>query len=186
MTAVAVQTYGQSAAGQPGRPGPCGAGPGLGGAAASFGNRLVTSRAVREQHANTVTWIRPQPPDAVVYPQSADEVASVVRLCAAQGVPVIPFGAGTSLEGHTNAPFGGVCIDFAQMNAIPGRAPRGPRLRRPAGGDAQAAQRAPARHGAVLPIDPGADATIGGMVSTRASGPPTRCATGRCATTCCR
>jgi D-lactate dehydrogenase (cytochrome) len=70
--------------------------------AAAFGNRLVTSRAVREQHANTVTWIRPQAPDAVVFPHDADEVAAIVRLCAQHRMPVIAFGTGTSLEGHTS------------------------------------------------------------------------------------
>src|SRR5215471_16604652 len=80
--------------------------------AAKFGNRLVTSQAVREQHANTTTWIPNEPPDAVVFPQSAADVQDIVRLCAAHRVPVIAFGTGTSLEGHVNAPYGGVSIDF--------------------------------------------------------------------------
>src|SRR5688500_13469131 len=73
-----------------------------------FGNRVVTSLAVREQHANTLTWTENQPPDVVVYPQSTDDVAEVVKLCATRRVPVIAFGTGTSFEGHTNAPHGGV------------------------------------------------------------------------------
>ena len=85
---------------------------------AAFGNRVVTSHAVREQHGNTVTWIANQPPDAVVYPQNTDEVQQIVRICAANGVAVIPFGVGTSLEGHVNAPIGGVSIDFRDMNRI--------------------------------------------------------------------
>ena len=64
---------------------------------------------MREQHGNTLTWIANQPPDAVVFPQDAADVQEIVRICAAHGVPVIPFGTGTSLEGHVNAPFGGVC-----------------------------------------------------------------------------
>src|SRR5271170_4550874 len=76
--------------------------------AAMVGNRLVTSQAVREQHANTLTWVGNQPPDAVVFPQSTEDVQQVVRLCAAERVPVIAFGAGTSLEGQVNAPRGGV------------------------------------------------------------------------------
>src|SRR6476620_12807097 len=80
--------------------------------AAKFGNRLVTSQAVREQHGNTTTWVANEPPDAVVFPQTTDDVQEVVRICAAQRVPVIPFGTGTSLEGHVNAPLGGVSIDF--------------------------------------------------------------------------
>src|SRR5271154_3660489 len=75
--------------------------------AAQFGNRMVTSRAVREQHANTVTWIENQPPDAVVFPQNTADVQQVVRLCASARVPVIAFGTGTSLEGQINAPRGG-------------------------------------------------------------------------------
>src|SRR6478672_4601339 len=76
--------------------------------AAKFGNRVVTSQAVREQHGNTLTWITNQPPDAVVYPESTEDVQQIVRICAANGVPVIPFGVGTSLEGQVNAPNGGV------------------------------------------------------------------------------
>jgi D-lactate dehydrogenase (cytochrome) len=66
--------------------------------AAQFGNRLVTSQAVREQHGNTITWIENQPPDAVVFPQSIEDVQAIVRICAEHRVPVIPFGTGTSLE----------------------------------------------------------------------------------------
>ncbi len=86
--------------------------------AAHFGNRLVTSRAVREQHGNTLTWIENQPPDAVVFPQDTADVQAAVRICAEHRVPVIPFGAGTSLEGHINAPLGGVSIDFRDMNRV--------------------------------------------------------------------
>src|SRR5690242_7643783 len=70
---------------------------------AAFGNRVVTSQAVREQHGNTVTWIANQPPDAVVYPQSTQDVQQIVRICAAHGMPIIAFGVGSSLEGHVNA-----------------------------------------------------------------------------------
>ena len=83
-----------------------------------FGNRFSTGLALREQHANTLTWISCQPPDAVVFAETTAEVAEVVRLCAAARVPVIPFGTGTSLEGHVNAPFGGVSLDLSRMNRI--------------------------------------------------------------------
>ena len=73
---------------------------------------------MREQHGNTVTWIANQPPDAVVFPQSTEDVQEIVRICAAHGVPIIPFGTGTSLEGHVNAPQGGVSIDFRDMNQV--------------------------------------------------------------------
>src|SRR6266852_9930599 len=75
--------------------------------AAKFGNRLVTSQAVREQHANTTTWIPNEPPDAVVFAQTTQDVQDIVRICAAHRVPVVPFGTGTSLEGQVNAPRGG-------------------------------------------------------------------------------
>jgi D-lactate dehydrogenase (cytochrome) len=137
---------------------------------ARFGNRVVTSQAVREQHGNTLTWIGNQPPDAVVYAQSTEEVQEIVRLCAARDVPVIAFGTGTSLEGHVNAPFGGVCIDLRDMNRVlavhaedldcvvePGvtRKQLNEHLR---------------DQGVFFPIDPGADASLGGMAATRASG----------------
>src|SRR5262249_2507718 len=138
--------------------------------AAKFGNRLVTSQAVREQHANTTTWIANEPPDAVVFPQVTGDVQDVVRICAAHRVPVIPFGSGTSLEGHVNAPHGGVSIDFRDMNRVlavnaqdldcviePGitRKQLNEHLR---------------DQGLFFPLDPGADASLGGMAATRCSG----------------
>jgi len=86
--------------------------------AARFGNRLITSQAVREQHAHTTTWLASQPPDAVVMAQETADIQDVVRICAKHGVPVIAFGTGTSLEGQVNAPAGGVCIDLRDMNKI--------------------------------------------------------------------
>jgi D-lactate dehydrogenase (cytochrome) len=138
--------------------------------AARYGNRLVTSQAVREQHANTTTWIDNQPPDAVVFPQTTEDVQEIVKLCAAQRVPVIAFGTGTSLEGQVNAPRGGICLDFRDMNRVlavhaedldcviePGitRKQLNDYLR---------------DKGVFFPIDPGADASLGGMAATRCSG----------------
>jgi D-lactate dehydrogenase (cytochrome) len=138
--------------------------------AARFGNRLVTSQAVREQHGHTTTWIPTQPPDAVVFPQTTEDVQDIVRLCAEHRVPVISFGVGTSLEGQVNAPRGGVCLDFRDMNRVlkvhaedldcviePGitRKQLNEHLR---------------DQGVFFPIDPGADASLGGMAATRASG----------------
>jgi len=138
--------------------------------AAMLGNRLVTSQAVREQHGNTLTWIGNQPPDAVVFPHTTEEVQQIVRLAAAERVPVIGFGAGTSLEGQLNAPHGGISLDFRDMNRVvavhaddldcvvePGitRKQLNEHLR---------------DQGLFFPIDPGADASLGGMASTRASG----------------
>ena len=86
---------------------------------AAFGNnRVVTSLAVREQHGQTTTWLANEPPDAVFFPQSAEEVQRTVALCAQYRVPVIAYGAGTSLEGHVNAPLGGICLDMKDMNRI--------------------------------------------------------------------
>ena len=138
--------------------------------AARFGNRLITSQAVREQHAHTTTWLPTQPPDAVVMAQETLDVQDVVRICAKHRVPVIAFGTGTSLEGQVNAPAGGVCIDLRDMNKVlevhaddldcviqPGvtRKALNEHLR---------------DQGVFFPIDPGADASLGGMASTRASG----------------
>jgi D-lactate dehydrogenase (cytochrome) len=138
--------------------------------AAAFGNRVVTSRAVREQHGNTVTWLPSQPPDAVVFPQSVEDVQQIVRICAANGTPVIPFGTGSSLEGHVNAPRGGVSIDFRDMNKVLAVHAEDldcviqPGLTRKALNDYLRSS------GVFFPIDPGADASLGGMAATRASG----------------
>jgi D-lactate dehydrogenase (cytochrome) len=138
--------------------------------AAAFGNRLVTSQAVREQHGHTLTWIPNQPPDAVVFPQTTEDVQKIVGICAQHGVPMIPFGTGTSLEGHVNAPFGGVSIDFRDMNKVLAVHAEDfdcviePGVTRKALNDHLRDQ------GLFFPIDPGADASLGGMASTRASG----------------
>ena len=83
-----------------------------------LGTRLVTNLAVREQHGNTVTWVKAEPPDAVAFPDSTQEISDIVKLCAARRVPVIAFGTGTSLEGHVNAPLGGICLDLSQMKRV--------------------------------------------------------------------
>jgi len=137
---------------------------------AAFGNRVVTSQAVREQHANTTTWVAGEPPDAVVYPQSANDVQQIVRICARHRAPVIAFGTGTSFEGHINAPYGGVSIDLKDMNRIIAIHPQDfdcvvePGVTRKQLNDYLRDQ------GLFFPVDPGADASLGGMCSTRASG----------------
>jgi D-lactate dehydrogenase (cytochrome) len=138
--------------------------------AATFGNHLVTSDAVRAQHGHTTTWIACQPPDAVVFPQSAADVQSAVRICGRYGVPVIPFGTGTSFEGGVNAPRGGISVDFRDMNRILAVHPEDfdcvvePGITRKRLNDDLRDQ------GLFFPVDPGADASLGGMASTRASG----------------
>lgn len=138
--------------------------------AALFGNRLVTSLAVRQQHGHTLTWIPNQPPDAVVYPESTEEVASIVKLCAQHGVPVIAFGTGTSLEGHVNAPFGGVSIDMSQMKRVVAVHAEDLDCTVEAGVTRKELNEHLRDQGLFFPIDPGADASIGGMAATRASG----------------
>jgi D-lactate dehydrogenase (cytochrome) len=137
---------------------------------AKFGNRVVTSQAVREQHANTITWIENQPPDAVVYPQSTGEVQEIVRICAAHRVPVIPFGTGTSLEGHVNAPRGGVSIDFRDMKRVIAVHAEDLDCVIEPGITRKALNEYLRDQGVFFPIDPGADASLGGMAATRCSG----------------
>ncbi|MEI5665361.1 FAD-linked oxidase C-terminal domain-containing protein [Bosea sp. CCNWLW174] len=138
--------------------------------AALFGNRLVTSLAVRQQHGHTLTWIPNQPPDAVIYPESTEEVASIVKLCAQHGVPAIAFGTGTSLEGHVNAPFGGVCIDMSQMKRVVAVHAEDLDCTVEPGITRKELNEHLRDQGLFFPIDPGADASIGGMAATRASG----------------
>jgi D-lactate dehydrogenase (cytochrome) len=138
--------------------------------AARFGNRLVTSQAVREQHGNTTTWVANEPPDAVVFPQTTSDVQEVVRICAAQRVPVIPFGTGTSLEGHVNAPLGGVSIDFRDMNRVLTVHAEDLDCVVEPGVTRKALNEHLRDQGLFFPIDPGADASLGGMAATRCSG----------------
>ncbi|MEP3919748.1 FAD-linked oxidase C-terminal domain-containing protein [Ascidiaceihabitans sp.] len=135
-----------------------------------FGDRFQTGDAICEQHGHTTTWLKNQSPDGVVFASSRDEVQSIVDICATHKVPVIPYGTGTSLEGHVNAPAGGISVDVTQMDQIlavhsddlscvvqPGvtREQLNTHLR---------------DQGLFFPIDPGANASLGGMSATNASG----------------
>ena len=137
---------------------------------AAFGNRVVTSQAVREQHGNTVTWHDNEPPDAVVYPQSTADVQEIVRICSSHGLPIVPFGVGSSLEGHVNAPFGGVSIDFRDMNKVIAVHPEDLDCVVEPGITRKQLNEHLRDSGLFFPIDPGADASLGGMAATRASG----------------
>jgi D-lactate dehydrogenase (cytochrome) len=130
----------------------------------------VTSQAVREQHGNTITWIPNQPPDAVVFPQSTADVQQIVRICAAHNVPIVPFGTGTSLEGHVNAPRGGVSVDFRDMNKVIAIHAEDLDCVIEPGITRKALNEHLRDSGLFFPIDPGADASLGGMAATRASG----------------
>src|ERR1700691_4219907 len=138
--------------------------------ATRYGNRLSTSQALREQHGHTTTWIDNQPPDAVVFPQSTEDVQDIVRLCAAERVPVIPFGVGTSLEGQVNAPRGGVSLDFRDMNRVLAVHPEDLDCVIEPGITRKALNEQIRDRGVFFPIDPGADASLGGMAATRCSG----------------
>ncbi|PLX36448.1 MAG: FAD-binding oxidoreductase [Hyphomicrobiales bacterium] len=135
-----------------------------------FADRLSTGQAVREQHGHTTTWLATEAPDAVIFAESTEEVAEVVRVCADHQVPIIAFGTGTSLEGHVNAPAGGICIDMSRMNAIVEVHAEDLDCVVQAGVTRKQLNDYLRDTGLFFPIDPGADASLGGMAATRASG----------------
>jgi D-lactate dehydrogenase (cytochrome) len=137
---------------------------------ARFGNRVSVADAVRRQHTHTTTWLAPEPPDAVLFAQDTQDVSDAVRICAEFGVPVIPFGTGTSLEGHVNAPLGGVVIAFRDMNKVLAVHAEDLDVVIEAGVTRNQLNDHIRDQGLFFPIDPGADASLGGMASTRASG----------------
>jgi D-lactate dehydrogenase (cytochrome) len=135
-----------------------------------FGPRYSDGLAFRQQHAHTTTWLPNQPPEAVIFPETAAEVAEIVTICRAHRTPVIPFGAGTSLEGHLNAPFGGVCLDFGRMKRILAVNAEDMDCEVEPGITRKELEAHLRGTGLFFPLDPGADATLGGMAATRASG----------------
>jgi len=135
-----------------------------------LGDRLVTSDAIREQHGQNETYYPVTPPDAVAFPETTEDVSAILKICNAEGCPVVPYGAASSLEGQHLCISGGICLDMMRMNAVlqvnaedlnvvvqPGitRIRLNEELR---------------ATGLFFPVDPGADASIGGMAATRASG----------------
>ncbi|MGZ8400530.1 MAG: FAD-binding oxidoreductase [Methyloceanibacter sp.] len=138
--------------------------------AARFGDRFSLSQALREQHANTLTWLKREPPDAVLFAETEAEVADIVKLCAEFRVPVIPFGTGTSLEGHVNAPFGGLSLDLSRMNRVLAVHEADLDCTVEPGVTRKALNDHLRGSGLFFPVDPGADASLGGMAATRASG----------------
>lgn len=135
-----------------------------------FGDRFQTGEAIRGQHAHTTTYIPSQLPDGVVFAKSTEDVQTVVRACAEHRVPVIPFGTGTSLEGHVNAPGGGICIDLSGMNRIISVNAEDLDCTIEPGITREELNAYLRDTGLFFPIDPGANASLGGMASTRASG----------------
>jgi D-lactate dehydrogenase (cytochrome) len=142
----------------------------FGALAARFGDRFSRSEALREQHSNTLTWLKVQAPDAVVFAETSDEVADVVRACATARMPVIPFGTGTSLEGHLNAPYGGVSLDLSRMDKILAVHEADLDCTVEPGVTRKQLNAYLRDTGLFFPVDPGADASLGGMAATRASG----------------
>lgn len=138
--------------------------------ATRFGDRLSRSQALREQHANTLTWLKVQAPDAVLFAETTDEVADAVKACAAARVPVIPFGTGTSLEGHLNAPLGGLSLDLSRMNRVLAVHEADLDCTVEPGVTRKQLNEYLRDTGLFFPVDPGADASLGGMAATRASG----------------
>jgi D-lactate dehydrogenase (cytochrome) len=137
---------------------------------ALLGDRLSVSESDRMIHGRAETHFAPAPPDFVVYPESTDEVQRIVQLCAKHDTPIVPFGAGTSVEGHVLAVQGGVTIDFAHMKRVLRVNPEDLDATVEAGVTRTQLDREARKHGLAFFVDPGADATIGGMAATRASG----------------
>jgi D-lactate dehydrogenase (cytochrome) len=136
----------------------------------ALGDRLSTAAAVCEHHGKDQTWNPGAPPDAVAFVQSTDEVRAVVAICGKYDTPVIAYGTGTSLEGHFTAPFGGICVDLSAMNRILEVNAADLDCRVEAGVTRKQLNTHLRDQGLFFPVDPGADASLGGMAATRASG----------------
>jgi D-lactate dehydrogenase (cytochrome) len=138
-----------------------------------LGDRCTTNPSQIEQHSHSESWHTPGNPDVVVFPLSTEEVSAVVRAAARVGAPVVPFGAGSSLEGHVNAIAGGVSIDLSRMNRVLRVSVDDLDATVEAGVTHRQLNKALANMGVAFWVDPGADATIGGMTATGASGTTT-------------
>jgi D-lactate dehydrogenase (cytochrome) len=137
---------------------------------ALLGERVSVSAAVREHHGKDESYFPYAPPDAVVFPDSTEEVRDIVDICRRHHVPMIPYGVGTSLEGHILAIRGGVCIDMSRMNQVLAVHEEDLDAVVQAGVTRKQLNEYIKHTGLFFPIDPGADATLGGMSATRASG----------------
>lgn len=135
-----------------------------------FGPRFSRGESTRLQHGRDESVHAPQPPAGVVHAESTLEVAEIVQLCAAHGVPIIPYGVGSSVEGHVLAPHGGISLDLSGMNRVLAIHAEDGDATVEAGVTRKQLNDALKGSGFFFPIDPGADATIGGMAATRASG----------------
>ena len=140
---------------------------------ALLGDRFTEAAGIREQHGSDESPLPPAAPDAVAYPATTNEVSEVLRMCSRERLPVVPYGAGTSLEGHVLAVTGGLCLDLSQMNDIVEVNVNDLDATVQAGVTRKQLDARLRPEGLFFPVDPGADATIGGMVSTGASGTTT-------------
>ena len=137
---------------------------------ALFGDRCTTNPTQLEHHGHGESWHAPGEPDVVVFPTTTEEVSAVVRAAGRHGAPIVPFGAGTSLEGHVNAIAGGISLDLSRMNRVLRVSADDLDATVEAGVTHRQLNKALANTGMAFWVDPGADATIGGMAATRASG----------------
>src|SRR5215216_452648 len=137
---------------------------------ALLGDRCSTNPTQIEHHGHGESWHAPGNPDVVVFPASTGEVSAIVRIAARRGAAIVPFGAGSSLEGHVNAVAGGVSIDLSRMNRVLRVSTEDLDATVEAGVTHRQLNKALANTGLAFWVDPGADATIGGMAATRASG----------------
>ena len=135
-----------------------------------LGDRLSTARAILERHGKDETFHASHPTDAVAFAQSTEEVSQIVKICAANHTPIIAYGTGTSLEGHIAALHGGICIDLSQMNRILKVNPEDLDVTVQAGVTRKQLNEDLRDSGLFFPIDPGANASLGGMTARRASG----------------
>ncbi|QEE44210.1 FAD-binding protein [Rhizobium sp. WL3] len=135
-----------------------------------FGERFQTGESFRDQHSHTTTYLPSQRPDGVVFVEASDDVGDIVRVCAAHSVPIVPFGTGSSLEGQVNAPFGGISVDFTRMNRILSVNAEDLDCTVEPGVTREDLNTYLRDTGLFFPIDPGANASLGGMTATRASG----------------
>jgi len=135
-----------------------------------FGDHFSTAAAILERHGKDEAHHPGVPPDGVVFVQTTEEVVEVVNLCAAHDTPIIPYGTGTSLEGHINAIRGGISVDLSLMTAVLEVNEEDLDCRVQAGVTRKALNEELRATGLMFPIDPGADASLGGMTATRASG----------------
>jgi len=135
-----------------------------------LGDRITRSKSDRDLHGQSESHFPLTPPDAVAYPETTDEVSALVKICAAHGCPVIGWGAGTSLEGHGLAIRGGISVDFSRMNRVLEVSPEDMDARVQPGVTREGLNAELRATGLFFPVDPGANASLGGMAATRASG----------------